>query len=60
MARKVVDDLQVIIPYKQLLSLLESSRRVESLDRKMELVLQQQAAMRLQFTELLEAFRELM
>ena len=54
------DNLQVIIPYQQLISLLNASQRVESLDKKMERLLVQQAALRNQFTELMEAFRELM
>lgn len=54
------EDLQVIISYKQLMSLLDAPRRVEYLDKKMDLVLQQQAALRLQFCELMETFRQLM
>ena len=54
------DHLQVIIPYQQLISLLNASQRVESLDKKMERLLVQQAALRNQFTELMEAFRALM
>ena len=54
------DHLQVIIPYQQLISLLNASQRVESLDKKMERLLVQQAALRSQFTELMEAFRQLM
>ena len=54
------NDLQVIIPYRQLISLLNASQWVESLDKKMERVLEQQAALRLQFCELMEAFRQQM
>lgn len=54
------NDLQVIIPYRQLISLLNASQRVESLDKKMERVLEQQAALRLQFVELMETFKQLM
>ena len=54
------NDLQVIIPYRQLISLLNASQRVESLDKKMERILEQQAALRLQFCELMEAFRQQM
>ena len=54
------EDLQVIISYKQLMSLLDAPRRVEYLDKKMDLVLQQQAALRLQFCELMETFRQLL
>lgn len=54
------NDLQVIISYKQLISLLNASQRVEALDKKMERVLEQQAALRNQFSELMETFRQLM
>ena len=54
------DNLQVIIPYQQLISLLNASQRVESLDKKMERLLVQQAALRYQFTELMEKFNELL
>ena len=52
------DSLQVIIPYRELVHLLNASQRVDSLDKKMERLLEQQAALRLQFYELMEAFRE--
>lgn len=54
------DDLQVIISYKQLTELLNASQKVDDLTRKVDLVLQQQDAMRCQFLELMEAFRQLM
>ena len=54
------DDLQVIIPYKQLMGLLDASQKVDDLTRKVDLVLQQQDAMRCQFLELMESFRQLM
>ena len=54
------DDIQVIISYRDLVWLLDASRRVDSLDKKMDRLIQQQSALRLQFTELLEAFKELM
>ena len=54
------DDIQVIISYRDLVRLLDASRRVDSLDKKMDRLIQQQSALRLQFTELLEAFKELM
>ena len=54
------DNLQVIIPYQQLISLLNASQRVDALDKKMDRLMLQQAALRNQFTELMEAFRQLM
>ena len=54
------EELQVIIPYRQLVSLLDSSQRVEALDKKMERVLEQQAALRGQFLELMDAFKQLL
>lgn len=54
------DNLQVIIPYRELISLLNSAQRVEALDKKMERVLDQQAALRVQFTELMDTFRQLL
>lgn len=52
------DNLQVIIPYRELVNLLNASQRVESLDKKMERLLEQQAALRLQFLELMETFKQ--
>ena len=54
------DNLQVIIPYQQLISLLNASQRVDALDKKMDRLMLQQAALRNQFTELMEAFSKLM
>lgn len=54
------DNLQVIIPYRELVTLLNASQRVEALDKKMERVLEQQAALRGQFVELMETFRQLL
>lgn len=54
------DSLQVIIPYRDLVHLLNASQRVDSLDKKMERLLDQQAALRLQFCELMEVFRQRM
>ena len=54
------DNLQVIIPYQQLISLLNASQRVDALDKKMDRLMLQQAALRNQFTELMEAFKQLM
>lgn len=54
------DDLQVIIPYKQLMGLLDASQRVEVLEQKVDRVLVQQDALRCQIVELMEALRELM
>lgn len=54
------NELQVIIPYRQLVSLLNASQRVEALDKKMERVLEQQTALRGQFLELMDTFKQLL
>ena len=54
------NNLQVIIPYQQLITLLNASQRVDALDKKMDRLMLQQAALRNQFTELMEAFKQLM
>ena len=54
------NNLQVIIPYQQLVTLLNASQRVDALDKKMDRLMLQQAALRNQFTELMEAFKQLM
>lgn len=54
------EELSVIIPYTQLMGLLNASQRVEELNQKMERVLTQQEALRGQFMELMDAFRQLM
>lgn len=54
------DNLQVIIPYRELVNLLNAAQRVDTLDKKMDRLLSQQAALRGQFLELMEAFKQLM
>lgn len=53
------NNVQVIISYKELMNLLSASQRVETLDKKMDRVLAQQAALRGQFLELMDKFNEL-
>lgn len=48
-----------MIPYKDLEELLKASRKVLNLERDMKRLALQQSALRLQFLELLEKFREL-
>lgn len=52
MANKL-PDLQVVLPYKTLLELLEASQAVESLRKDNERLSAQMAALRSQFTELM-------
>lgn len=52
-------DIHVMIPYKDLEELLKASRKVLNLERDMKRLALQQSALRLQFLELLEKFREL-
>lgn len=54
-----IPDLQVVIPYKTLVSLLAASEEIPVMKEKIELRDQQLAALRHQFTELMEAFGEL-
>ena len=54
------DNLQVIIPYRELVNLLNASQRVDALDKKLERVLEQQTALRGQFLELMDTFRQLL
>lgn len=54
------DNLQVIIPYRELVGLLNASQRVDALDKKLERVLEQQNALRGQFLELMDTFRQLL
>ena len=53
------ENLQVIIPYRELVNLLNSAQRVDVIEKKLERVLEQQIALRGQFIELMEKFREL-
>lgn len=54
------DELQVLISYKQLSELLNASQRVEALEKKVDRVLDQQDALRCQFSQLMDTFRQLM
>lgn len=54
------DNLQVIIPYRELVSLLNASQQVQALDRKMDRIIEQQNLLRGQFTELLQKFNDLL
>ena len=51
--------LQVLIPYPMLLDLLHASERVEKLQSDIKSLSQQNAALRSQFLELMEAFNDL-
>ncbi len=52
-------ELQVLIPYKDLLDLLEASRRCQDLGKQVKNLEDQIGAIRSQFTDLLILFREL-
>ena len=56
---KKLPDIQVLIPYKDLQQLLQASERVESLERDNRSLQNQIGALRLQFTELMELFRQI-
>ena len=45
------NDLQVIIPYRQLVSLLNATQRVEALDKKMERIMAEKFTEKLEDTE---------
>lgn len=52
-------ELQVLIPYKDLMELLEASRQIEQLKIDNKRLHKQFEALRLQFTELMDAFGDL-
>lgn len=52
------DDIQVVMPYRQLESLLSAAADVKSLRLEVKRLTEQQAALRLQFVELMELFQE--
>ena len=56
---KRLPDIQVLIPYRDLCSLLAASAELESLKKDYGLILDQLGALRHQFTELLEQFRQI-
>lgn len=58
MPRKL-PELQVIIPYKDLQRLLYAAGEVESLKVEQQQNRNQMSALRLQFTELMERFKEI-
>lgn len=52
-------DFQVLIPYKDLMELLEASRQIEQLKKDNKRLHIKLDALRSQFTELMDAFGEL-
>ena len=52
-------DIQVVLPYKDLVELLEASRQIESLKEDNKRLHEQFGALRSQFLELMDQFREL-
>lgn len=52
-------DLQVVLPYKDLVELLNASKKVSDLEADNKKLHQQMDALRSQFTELMDKFGEL-
>lgn len=52
-------DFQVLIPYKDLMELLEASKQIKLLQADNKRLHEQLGALRSQFTELLDQFRDL-
>lgn len=52
-------DIQVVIPYKDLVALLEASRQIEFLKEDNKRLHEQLGALRSQFLELMEQFGDL-
>ena len=52
-------ELQVLIPYKDLMELLAASRQIEQLKKDNKRLHNQMIQLRSQFTELMDAFGEL-
>ena len=52
-------DIQVVIPYKDLVELLEASKEIKDLRSDNKRLHDQLGALRTQFTELMDQFREL-
>lgn len=53
------DNLQVIIPYKELVNLLNASEQVQALDKKMDRIIEQNKLLRGQFSEVMELINKL-
>ena len=53
------DEFQVVMPYRQLESLLSAASDVKLLRLEVKRITEQQAALRLQFVELMELFQDL-
>ena len=54
-----LSDLQVVLPYRDVVALLEASRKVDSLQAQIVALRTEQAALRGQFLDVMERFREL-
>ena len=52
-------ELQVLIPYKDLMELLEASKQIEQLKKDNKRLHNQMIQLRSQFTEVMDAFGEL-
>ena len=52
-------ELQVLIPYSRLMELLNAANRVEEMSDQVKQLLEQQGALRNQFTELMQKYKEL-
>ena len=54
-----LSDLQVVLPYRDVVALLEASRKVDGLQAQIVALRTEQAALRGQFLDVMERFREL-
>ncbi len=52
-------DIQVLIPYRDLVELLQASQELKDLRKEISHLRDQQGALRLQFTELMEMLQDL-
>ena len=59
MSKLSSDDVQVLIPYKTLESLLQASAEIKHLRLDIKRLSEQQSALRLQFIELMELYNDL-
>lgn len=57
--KKNTFDPQVLLPYSQLIDLLETADRVEAMEERIEHIQEMQEALRCQLTEVMIAFGDL-
>lgn len=54
-----MNELQVVLPYKDFVGLLEASRKVDDLTKQLAALRKEQAALRGQFVDVMDQFRDL-